>query len=139
MASNYTEESLKSYNKQQLIKLFLEVQQQSNETISKLTNEIKLLKENCKKLKSEILVSKTVSSFLTDQINNVERQCWVNAQDSRCECLEVVGIPSSVNIQDLEGNFCTVLIELVLPLKQMILKLAIGFIMIKNDGQIFKT
>ena len=46
MASNYTEESLKSYNKQQLIKLFLEVQQQSNETISKLTNEIKLLKEN---------------------------------------------------------------------------------------------
>ena len=80
MASNYTEESLKSYNKQQLIKLFLEVQQQSNETISKLTNEIKLLKENCKKLKSEILVSKTVSSFLTDQINNVERQCWVNAQ-----------------------------------------------------------
>ena len=38
MASNYTEESLKSYNKQQLIKLFLEVKQQSNETISKLTD-----------------------------------------------------------------------------------------------------
>ena len=37
MAYNYTEESLKSYNKQQLIKLFLEVQQLSNETISKLT------------------------------------------------------------------------------------------------------
>ena len=46
MVSNYTEELLKSYNKQQLIKLFLEVQQQSNETINKLTNEIKLLKEN---------------------------------------------------------------------------------------------
>ena len=45
MASNYTEKSLKSYNKQQLIKLFLEEQQQSNETISKLTNEIKLLKK----------------------------------------------------------------------------------------------
>ena len=50
MTSNYTEQSLKSSNKQQLIKLFLEVQQQSNETISKLTNEIKLLKENHKKL-----------------------------------------------------------------------------------------
>ena len=50
MASDYTEESLKSYNKQQLIKLFLEVQQQSNETISTLSNEIKLLKENYKKL-----------------------------------------------------------------------------------------
>ena len=51
MESNYTEESLKSYNKQQLIKLYLEVQQQSNETNqSKLTNEIKLLKKNYKKL-----------------------------------------------------------------------------------------
>ena len=45
MASNYPEKSLKSYNKQQLIKLFMEEQQQSNETISKLTNEIKLLKK----------------------------------------------------------------------------------------------
>ena len=58
MASNYTEESLKSHNKQQLIKLFLEMQQQSNETISKLTDEIKLLKENYKKLESDISVSK---------------------------------------------------------------------------------
>ena len=70
--------------------------QQSNETISKLTNEIKLLKKNYKKLESDISVSKTVSSLLTDQMNNVERQCWANAQYSRSEYLEVVGIPSSV-------------------------------------------
>ena len=75
MASNCTQESLKSYNKQQLIKVFLEVQQQSKETINKLTDEIKLLKENYKKLESDISVSRTVSSLLTDQINNVERQC----------------------------------------------------------------
>ena len=75
MASNYTEESFKSYNKQQLIKLFLEVQQQSNETINKLTNEIKLLKENYNKLESDMSVSKNVSSLLTEQMNNVERQC----------------------------------------------------------------
>ena len=67
MASNYTEESLKSYNKQQLIKLFLEKQQQSNETINKLTNEIKLLKENYNKLESDISMSKNVSSLLTEQ------------------------------------------------------------------------
>ena len=73
MASNYTAESLKSYNKQQLIKLFLEVQQQSNETMSKLTDEIKLLKENYKKLESDISVSRTVRSLLTDQVNNVKR------------------------------------------------------------------
>ena len=108
MASNYTEESLKSYNKQQLMKLFLEVQQQSNENISKLTDEIKLLKENYKKLESDISVSRTVSSLLTDQMNNVERQCWANAQYSRRECLEVVGIPSSVKIKDLEGKLSSV-------------------------------
>ena len=73
MASNYTQKSLKSYNKQQLMKLFLEVQQQSNETISKLTDEIKLLKENYKKLESDISVSRTVRSLLTDQVNNVKR------------------------------------------------------------------
>ena len=108
MASNYSEESLKSYNKQQLIRLFLEVQQQSNETISKLTDEIKLLKENYKKLESDISVSRTVSSLLTDQMNNVERQCWANTQYSRRECLEVVGIPSSVKIKDLEGKVCSI-------------------------------
>ena len=108
MASNYTEESLKSYNKQQSIKLFLEVQQQSNETISKLTDEIKLLKENYKKLESDISVSRTVSSLLTDPTNKVEKQCWANAQYSRRECLEVVGLPFSVKIKDLEGKVCSV-------------------------------
>ena len=115
MASNYTAESLKSYNKQQLIKLFLEVQQQSNETICKLTDEIKLLKENYKKLESDISVSRTVSSLLTDQMNNVERQCWANAQYSRRECLEVVGIPSSVKIKDLQGKVCSVFNRIGVP------------------------
>ena len=53
-------------------------------------------------------MSKTVSSLLTEQMSNVERQCWANAQYSRRECLEVVGIPSSVNVKDLEGKVCTV-------------------------------
>ena len=108
MAFSYTKESLKSYNKQRLIKLFLEVQQQSNETITKPTNEIKLLKENYKNLESDISVSKTVSSLLADQMNNVERKCWANAHYSRGECLEVVGIPSSVKIKNLEGKICPV-------------------------------
>ena len=107
MASNYTKESLKSYNKQQLIKLFLEVQQQSNETINRLTNEIKLLKENYKKLESDTSVSKTISSLLTEQMINVERECWSKAQYSRRECLEVVWITSSVNLKDFEGKVCT--------------------------------
>ena len=86
----------------------MEGQQQFNESINRLTNEIKLLKENYKKLESDIAISKTVSSLLTEQMNYVERQCWSNAQYSRRECLEVVGIPSSVNTRDLEDKACTV-------------------------------
>ena len=108
MASNYTEESLKSYNKQQLIKLFWKCNNNLMKLLSKLTNEIKLLKENYKKLESDISVFKTVSSLLTDQMNNVERQCWANAQYSKREFLEVVGIPSLVNIKDLEGKLSIV-------------------------------
>ena len=59
-------------------------------------------------MESDISVSKNVSSLLTEQMNNVERQCWAKAQYSRCECLEVVGIPSSVNVKGLEGKICTI-------------------------------
>ena len=41
-------------------------------------------------------------------MNKVERQCWAKEQYSRRECLEVVGIPSSVKIKDLEGKVCSV-------------------------------
>ena len=44
-------------------------------------------------LQSEIFVSKMLSSLLADQTNNVARNCWENAQYSRRECLDVVGIP----------------------------------------------
>ena len=53
-------------------------------------------------------MSKNVSGLLTEQMNNVERQRWANAQYSRRECLEVVGIPSSANVKDLEGKVCTI-------------------------------
>ena len=62
-------------------------------------------------------MSKTVSSLLTEQMNNVERQCWVNAQYSRRERLEVVGIPSSVNLKDLEGKVCTVFTRIGVSVK----------------------
>ena len=38
----------------------------------------------------------------------MERQCWSNAQYSRRECIEVVGIPGSVNNNELEVKVLTV-------------------------------
>lgn len=55
------------------------------------------------------------------------------------KCLEIVGMPSSVNINDLQSKVCKAFDRIGVALKQMILKLVIDFIMIKNDCQIFKT
>ena len=41
-------------------------------------------------------------------MKNVERQCWENEQCSRCDCLKVVGIPSSFNINEMKAKVCTV-------------------------------
>ena len=68
-----------------------------------------MLKENYQELESDTSVSKTVSSLLTEQMINVERQCWSNAQYSTRECLEVAGIPSSARLKDLEGKVYPVL------------------------------
>ena len=34
----------------------------------------------------------------------LERQCWTNEQYSRRECLEISGVPESVNDKDLEAK-----------------------------------
>ena len=33
---------------------------------------------------------------------DIEQQCWANLQNSRRECLEIAGIPSSVPQENLE-------------------------------------
>ena len=38
----------------------------------------------------------------------MERQCWANAQYSRRECVEAVGIPSSFCQNQLEDSVCKV-------------------------------
>ena len=42
-------------------------------------------------------------------MSSIERRCWKNAQYSRRECFEVVGLPSSIEDKDLEPTVCRVL------------------------------
>ena len=42
-------------------------------------------------------------------MSSIDRQCWKNAQLSRRECAEVVGLPSSIEYKDLEPTVCRVL------------------------------
>ena len=43
-----------------------------------------------------------MNSLLPNRLTNMERQCWANAQYSRRECLDVVGIRSEVGADVLE-------------------------------------
>ena len=47
-------------------------------------------------------IAKNINNLLSQQVVDLERQCWANAQYSSRECLEVVGIPCSLDDNILE-------------------------------------
>ena len=100
---------MRALNKNQIIDLFLKTQEQANTTIASLTAEIKRLNENFQKLESDVSVVKNVNNILSKQMSSIERQYWKNAQYSRRECVEMVGLPSSIEDKDLEPTVCRVL------------------------------
>ena len=87
----------------------MKTQEQKNNTINTLTEEIKEIHRSFKKLESKIVVVKKVNDALVKQLSSVERQCWKNAQYSRREFVEVVGIPSPVEQDQLEPTVCRIL------------------------------
>ena len=59
-------------------------------------------------LESENSIVKQANSLLSKRLVDMERQCWANTQYSRRECLEVVGIPDSVQNNELEDKVLTI-------------------------------
>ena len=113
MAGVYTDETLQPLNKTQIMKLFLKTQEQTNNTINTLTEEIKEIHRSFKKREKEIVVVKKVNDALVKQLSSVEHQCSKNAQCYQQECVEVVGIPSSVEHDQLEPTVCRILHHIV--------------------------
>ena len=62
------------------------------------SNELKELKTDFCKLESELAISRNVNNKLTKQLILAERKCWANEQYSRRECLEISGIPKSIQM-----------------------------------------
>ena len=73
---------------------------------TKFAEEVRKLNEIFQQLKSDLAITKNVNSQLPNRFVNMERQCWANAQYSRNECVEIVGIPTSVPDNELEETFC---------------------------------
>ena len=61
---------------------------------------------------------------LFERLVSMEHKCWANAQCSRRKCLELVGIPYSVNDGDLEEKVLKIFEKVALS-SEMILRLGI--------------
>ena len=73
MTAIYTEDTLRALNKNQLIELFLKSQEHTKGIVKSLTEEMRNLNENFKKLESDIAIVKNVNNILCKQIVSVER------------------------------------------------------------------
>ena len=98
----HTEVTLKGLNKPDLIKLVLQLESEMNSDIKELTLKFRELVTQMKKVEADIAMVKNVNKKLVNQLIKTEQQCWANPQYSRHECLEVVGIPTSIPNNSLE-------------------------------------
>ena len=90
----------------------MELELEMNSDIKELTSEIRDLAVQMKKVEADVAIVKNVNKKLliinVNQLIETERQCWANSQYSRRECLEVVGIPTSMPKDSLEANISKV-------------------------------
>ena len=97
-----SEAALRKLTKDEVIALTLEYQAKFDNTLSNINQELSELRNDFKKIESELSVSKTVNSKLHEQVVALGRQCCGNNQYSRRKCLEITGVPGSVSNDDLE-------------------------------------
>ena len=102
------EAALRKLGKEEIIKLALEYQSKFDSTLSSI-NDIKMdlseLRKYYEKLESNVIITKqVVKTKSCDKMKFLERQCWMNEQYSKRECLEILCVPESVTDDDLEGK-----------------------------------
>ena len=102
MSGTHTEAVLNKLTKPELVQLLLKTEATLGSQITDLSKEIKDTLTYLKKLEADIAVVKTVNDRLVERVIKTERQCWENAQYSRRDTLEIVGIPNSVGNSVLE-------------------------------------
>ena len=78
----------------------------NNKTIAQLTPTILIIGLN------------TDYCLLQQRIVDLERECWANAQYSRRECLEVVGIPANISHDCLEDKVLEIFNNVGCKIKQ---------------------
>ena len=102
MAGAHTEAVLNKLSKLELVQIILNTEANLGSQIAKLTTEVKDLLAHSKKLEADVVIVRNVNSKLVERVVATKHQCWENAQYSRRDTLEVVGIPLSVTDNVLE-------------------------------------
>ena len=102
MSGIHTEAVLNKLTKPELAQLLLKTEATLGSQILDLSKEIKDTFTYLKKLEADIAVVKIVKDRLVERIAKTERQCWENAQYSRHDTLQIVGIPGSIDNSVLE-------------------------------------
>ena len=111
----YSEQALKNMNKNDLIKLVVQLEQKDEEReqrqddFASLTNEIREALKKFSMLEADLAIAKNVNNILKRQIVDLERQTWETSQYARRESLEFAGIPSSVSNDNLEEKVIDIL------------------------------
>ena len=100
--ANYTEDGLDKLLKKDLISIILSQQRKIDQDNISWLDGICKLNDNFSKLEADVKIAKNINNLLSQRVVDLERQCWANAQYSRRECLEIVGIPRSVDDNSLE-------------------------------------
>ena len=96
-----TEGSLNKLNKPDLVALVVSLPSKMDSVNNDVVAELSKMREGFDQMKLDLSVTKKVNTLLSERLQTIAKQCWPNAQYSRRECLEISGIPSSVNGNDL--------------------------------------
>ena len=112
MAGAHTEAVLNKLSKPELVQIILNTEANLGSQIAKLTTEVKDLLAYSKKLEADVAIVRNVNNKLVERVVATERRCWENAQHSRRDTLEVVGISISIRENVVEQKVCDVLQEI---------------------------
>ena len=99
-----SESALKKLHKDEIISLALDYQNKFDSTPAGIRNELSDLKKDFEQLISDLSITKLVNTKLKEKVVSLEQQTWSNSQFSRQECLELSGIPETIENKDLEGT-----------------------------------
>ena len=119
----HTENTLKDLKKENLIALVLNLQNEWDKFMEKFCERLDALSDTVDNLTSKldlvesclVMMTKTVNDNLLNHITTFERSLHAQEQYSRRECLEIVGIPVSVNNKNLQATVCNIVNKIDVP------------------------